>query len=300
MKSLILSTLILSSILWSSCDKIDDPFPEDRSNNNTDTTIAAGEFETPDLSNLKRRILLEDYTGQTCGNCPGAALTAKGLKTTYEDQIIVVAVHAGFFAEPYPSGSKFRTDFRTASGDVWNDDFAVTGNPKGMISRTEYNSTTVLDPNAWGSAIAVMEEDIPLFDVQLKVDFNSTDNTIDITSGAYVVNDISGDYNLILCLVEDSIVDWQKNYSGGGDPNYPDGDVSDYVHEHVLRDNINGSYGDAIISGSESGDSWLINTYSYNIDNTWNVDHCSIIGFIIDANTNVVYQANEIYITDNH
>ncbi len=158
----------------------------------------------------------------------------------------------------------------------------------------------MLDPTAWASAIALMEQDVPLFDVQLKVDFNSSDNTVDITAGTYVINDVSGDYNLVLCLIEDSIVDWQKNYSGGGDPNYPDGDVSNYIHEHVLRDNINGSYGDNIISGAESSDTWVINTYSYNLDNLWDADRCHVLAFVHDATTNEVLQVAEIHVTDNH
>jgi thiol-disulfide isomerase/thioredoxin len=44
---------------------------------------------------VTRRVLLEDFTGHTCNNCPAAAVIAEGLQTFYgEDQLILVGVHA--------------------------------------------------------------------------------------------------------------------------------------------------------------------------------------------------------------
>jgi len=48
------------SIVITSCDVLEGPFDE-QVNNNIDTTKPL------------RKILLEDYTGHTCGNCPCAA-----------------------------------------------------------------------------------------------------------------------------------------------------------------------------------------------------------------------------------
>ena len=50
-----------------------------------------------------RKILLEDYTGHKCPNCPEAAVEAHNLKLAYGDSLVIMAVHAGVFAEPAPS-----------------------------------------------------------------------------------------------------------------------------------------------------------------------------------------------------
>ena len=56
-----------------------------------------------------KKILLEDYTGHKCGNCPRAAEKAEELKEIYGDQLIPIAIHAGFFASDF--GGNFTTDF---------------------------------------------------------------------------------------------------------------------------------------------------------------------------------------------
>jgi len=293
-KALLLPALIVSVLVINSCDKIEDPYPES-SNPQVDTS-GSNNFTAPDLETLKRRILIEDYTGHTCGNCPSAAIIATGLKTTYGDQVRILGVHAGFFAEPYGSGNEFRTDFRTASGEEWNTDFGVTGNPKGMVSRLEYGSVVVLDPSAWGSAASILIDDEPLFDVQMEIDYDSGNKTFTVDVGTYVVNSVTGNYNLVVCVVEDSIVDWQQDYS------LPSADqhVEDYVHEHVLRDNINGTYGSALITGSELAETWLVQSYIYTLDSEWNADHCSVLAFVADATTKEILQVGDIYIIDSH
>lgn len=287
------------SISWMSCDKIDDPFP-DTGTSNIDTT-SEHNFENPDLTTLKRRILLEDYTGHTCGNCPSAALTAATVKSTFGSQVYIMAVHAGFFAEPYGGGNKFTSDYRTEVGEEWNTDFAVTGNPKGMVSRVEYNSATVLDPSAWNSAASILSGDSPLFDIQMESEFSESENSFSLTVGSYIVNDISGNYNLSVCLIEDSIIDWQKNYDPGGDPAYASPEEENYIHQHMLRDNINsGTYGENIITGSALGDTWVITSYDYTLDSEWNPDHCSIIAFISDATNKEILQVGEIHVKNSH
>ena len=292
--ALLLPFVIVSFLGINSCDKIDDPYPE--TGNVPVDTSGSHNFTAPDIATLKRRILIEDYTGHTCGNCPSAAIIARGLKTTYGDQVHILGVHAGFFAEPYGSGNEFRTDFRTASGEEWNTDFGVTGNPKGMVSRLEYGSVVVLDPSAWGSAASILIDNEPLFDVQMEIDYDSGNKTFTVDVGTYVVNSVTGNYNLVVCVVEDSIVDWQQDYS------LPSADqhVEDYVHEHVLRDNINGTYGSALITGSELAETWLVQSYIYTLDSEWNADHCSVLAFVADATTKEILQVGDIYIIDSH
>ena len=49
------------------------------------------------------------------------------------------------------------------------------------------------------------------------------------------LKNVDGEYNIVIAITEDSIVDWQKNGS------YDD---SVYVHNHVLRAIINNTWGE--------------------------------------------------------
>ena len=90
MKNLIYSIFIISFI--SSCDIIEEPYL----NNN------AGGVDTSSNQYVKN-ILIEDFTGHLCQNCPDAARELEAIHDVYGAQIIGLAIHVGNgFARPYP------------------------------------------------------------------------------------------------------------------------------------------------------------------------------------------------------
>ena len=83
-----LATFLFSCcISFQSCDVIEEPFTEE--------IVVGG------CAEKCKKILLEDYTGHKCGNCPRAAEKAEELKAIYDDQLVSIAVHAGFFASTF-------------------------------------------------------------------------------------------------------------------------------------------------------------------------------------------------------
>ena len=87
-----------------------------------------------------QNVLIEDYTGHTCPNCPEAARELQAIHDIYGDQIIGMAIHVSkSFARPYhiSQAPQFQYDFRTQWGDAWDDFFGISlaGLPRGMINR---------------------------------------------------------------------------------------------------------------------------------------------------------------------
>ena len=132
MKNLIYSIFIISFI--SSCDIIEEPYL----NNN------GGGVDTTSNQYVKN-ILIEDFTGHLCQNCPDAARELEAIHDVYGAQIIGLAIHVGnTFARPYPlSEAKFTYDFRSKWGEELDNFFNITdaGLPKGMINRIDYSSS---------------------------------------------------------------------------------------------------------------------------------------------------------------
>ncbi|MFN5378805.1 MAG: hypothetical protein ACK5BQ_08575, partial [Ignavibacteria bacterium] len=87
----------LLSLVLISCDVVNAPYeknpkdPSDTLLKDTSTVIT----RTGALQN----VLLEDYTGQLCGNCPEAAEIADRLYKVNGGRVIVTAIHAGIFAK---------------------------------------------------------------------------------------------------------------------------------------------------------------------------------------------------------
>ena len=92
------------SNIFQSCDVIEGPFTE--------------EIIVEECAEKCKKILLEDYTGHKCGNCPRAAEKAEELKEIYGVQLIPIAIHAGFFASDF--GGNFTTDFTSIAGNEWD------------------------------------------------------------------------------------------------------------------------------------------------------------------------------------
>jgi thiol-disulfide isomerase/thioredoxin len=238
-----------------------------------------------------RKVLVEDYTGHTCGNCPYAADVLKDLECEWGDRVVPLAVHVGFFAEPqnYPDGS-YSTNFRTPAGNQWNTEFgnSAQGLPNGLINRRQEGGSFPQSYTVWQAQVAnllAVPADATMSMTNTYSEGSRTVNTsIDITA----INDLnSGPYNVIVCLTEDSVVDWQKDY----DPELEDENVPDYVHMHVLRDNFNGTWGDQVGSGNIASGTVENMSVSLTIDQEWDENNCNVVAFIYRTDNKEVIQA---------
>lgn len=273
---------IFFSIIFSSCDKIETPYKE-----------IVG---CPELGPRTRRILVEDYTGHTCGNCPSAALVAQNLKDVYCDQVIIMGVHAGFFAK-IKSGPKYTTDFTNEDSQEYDVTFgnSIAGNPNGMINRTELNGSKIIQPANWETALLNLKD--LLADVSLDVTstYDGISNSIDVEVDATFFNTLDGSYSIVVSFVEDNIVDWQKDYTKPSDEE----DIEDYQHKHVYRGNINGTWGDVIDRNLTVEDTEHTFTYTYTPDPSWDISQSSLIAYIYNTSTYEILQVAESHVDSN-
>ena len=67
-------------------------------------------------ASAERNVLIEDFTGQRCVNCPAATKKIEELHSQYGDRIIPVAIHSGPFAHRSTMSSPLLS-LGTATGD---------------------------------------------------------------------------------------------------------------------------------------------------------------------------------------
>jgi hypothetical protein len=101
-----------------------------------------------------RVILLEEFTGHLCVNCPEATMLAHDLKQSYGDKLLLLSIHAGDLAKP--SAAPYERDFLTPPGTAIFNHFAPIGVPTGMVNRTESGGSVVLFKDGWESAIQAL------------------------------------------------------------------------------------------------------------------------------------------------
>jgi hypothetical protein len=279
--SLILFVLIAG--IFASCDKIDPPY----------TTQGGGGGGEPE--EVIQKVLLEDYTGHKCVNCPAAAKLAGDLKEVYGDQLIIMAVHAGYFAEP--ENPPFDLDLRTAIGDQWDTYYNVIGNPQGLVNRKLYNGAALVLPAGWGEKVQEIVTNVtPQASISLETSFDAETRKLDVAVNSKFLSGFSEPYYLQVVLVEDSIQGAQSNNNPAvGDTPI----IEDYYHRHVLRQDINGIYGDAV-NGTEAivANEVYNHNYSLTLNAAYKAQHCSVIAFLYRISDNEILQVEEKHIVD--
>ncbi|MFC2131673.1 Omp28-related outer membrane protein [Bacteroidota bacterium] len=269
----ILITSILSVFVLSCCNtEIDGPYLE------------GGNNLKPIDSGSVKKVLLEDYTGFTCGNCPKAAIEAHRLIEAYPDKIIVMAVHAGNYAEP---NTTHTYDFRTETGTEWDSFFgnSAAGNPNGMVSRKGFlESEHILRFAGWEQVVQKTLSETPKVTLELvALFFEESREILAFVSYNYLQSQEKYN-NLIISIIEDSVVEYQTDYT-----QVPK-DIEDYVHNHVLRKTLNGPWGDKLLTQGGT------KIYKYRIpeNSDWRPEKLKIVAFISDVgNTYEVIQAEE-------
>ena len=81
-------TILLLSLLplLFSCDYIDE---------NERFIVVDSHFEQPDTESVVKNVLLEDFTGQRCVNCPRGSEVIEQLQEAYPERLIAVGIHGG-------------------------------------------------------------------------------------------------------------------------------------------------------------------------------------------------------------
>jgi len=269
---IIFTVFIVAVLLFSSCDKIKAPYALARHGNITDTVI---DWDT--VVPVKR-VLLEDYTGHTCQNCPAAAVIAHNQDALYHGKLVVLAVHAGYYAEP--GAGEFAIDFRTTAGEQWNTDFKIAAYPSGMINRALFNNHQVIGSPDWVTDIASIINGTPDMNMILINDYDTTSRTVNSQIYSQFRHSMTGSYTITVGVMEDNIISAQDSSNVV---------IHNYNFKDVFRGAVNGTYGEILTSVVDPNLTYL-GKFSIPINTTWVANNCWVIAFVSNSATKEVIQ----------
>lgn len=267
--------LSFSLILFSRCEKVD--FPAEKVAN-ADTVKADIQI---------RNILLEDYTGHQCGNCPSAALVAENITKQYKGRVITIAVHAGFFSR---TNTKYPTSYTTTIGNEWDGSsgFGVSaiGNPNGMVNRKNYDGGGIVQKESkWPASVVSALEDPFILDLNIKSKFDVSTRQLNTTVVAKFKNSYPNPVNLTVVLTEDSIIGPQTDYTKKPDL------IPNYVFMHMLRGGITSAWGTPLKNNPiQAGDSITLSFPNYAVNPSFKEKFLTVIAFASDATNREVLQ----------
>ena len=284
-------------LLMSACDKVTDPRIAGAADPNK---LVGSNFTTNTNSPANiRKVLVEDYTGHTCGNCPLAANVAYSLSNQFPNSVVVMAVHAGNYAA-VDNADGYPAYYGTPAGEKWflnpssGFGFQTAGNPNGMINRKVYPGSSLIESyTKWFSTVYYSQQnDLNVLNFNMTTFYDPSIRALNLDISTKLVATYTNNIMMSAGILEDSIVGPQKDYRY-----FPDR-VANYTFNHMLRGTFkNAPYGDLLVKApANSGDTAHIRFVGLTLDASFNVNHMWAIVFAYDAQTLEVLQAEKVRI----
>ena len=304
-----LAIALFSIVINTSCDKVNNPYPKQFVA--IDTTLLSGmtlaqykntlwtDFTVN--SNLNRNVLIEDFTGHKCVNCPTAAKTARLIEDANLNRVFVASIHAG------PNGT---AAFQTVSGSVFSHDFTnpqgleisklitdggFVGNPSGTVNRTIHGGQIFQNYTTWDNYTSVI-----LSENDLKVNLQAITNYFPSTRGLFLHTEvdlktsISDDLYQVVYLIEDSLIAPQITPA-----DWPVANLDmNYVHHDIHRGCLDGlSSGRKLTTDfkkdkngkATTGEKYNLN-YSYKLPEEYDVTNMHLLIYVYNKSTKEIYQ----------
>lgn len=213
----------------------------------------------------KRTVLLEDFTGQRCVNCPKGTAVIHQLEEDYGNAVVAVGIYSGSFGK---TAAGRLLPLTTETGNEYFDHWKLNEQPIGMVNR----HGAVNYPNWTRDVKEELAKPAPLT-IGLEATADG-DKMIITLNEEGTDGTVTG--KLQVWVVEDSIVATQTRHDPIDNDNVTINDQN-YVHNHVLRTAVNGTWGDDFTIGEGERKT---QTMTQTLDASWNVANLSVVAFV--------------------
>lgn len=229
-----------------------------------------GRIEYVKPAEVGRTVLIEDFTGQRCINCPTGTEAINNIVNAYgEENVIAVGIHSGPLGF---AGNKRFMGLMTDTGNEYYkhwDSANKIGQPWALFNRSAAPSSNYY---TWAADVSkIISKKAPMSITIANIyDADTRQLTTDISAYGTDGNTTG---KLQVWLIEDGIVAFQL---------MPDGSTNnEYVHNHVFRAAVNGTWGeDVTVREAEATEK----QYTYTLPETWNADKVSVVAFVYNDN----------------
>jgi len=222
-----------------------------------------------DLEPEARKVLVEEFTGVRCVQCPAGSAELENLLGIHGEQLVVVSIHAGFFSNPYNDGNDFRTD----EGEALNAFLDLPeGYPTAVINRKlfENEADLQLPRTTWGGFITAEKVELSDIILDLSLDYNPDTRRLVANSTIKPVVTVDVPTRISVMVLESGVVGHQIT---------PEGLNEEYVHKHVLRGMMTSSTGETITE-SLTANSTIEKSHNMVLPDDWKTDKMSVIVFV--------------------
>ncbi|HLS12020.1 MAG TPA: Omp28-related outer membrane protein [Flavobacteriaceae bacterium] len=241
-----------------------------------------------------KKVVLEEFTGINCVFCPDGHRIAQAIKDQNPDDVFLINVHVGGFANPGSGQPDFRTSFGTALANQ----SGLQGYPSGTVNRHVFSgSTTALGRGSWAAAANIILQQESYVNIAGTAEIDVLTNELNVTVEVYYTGDSPEATNkLNVALLQDNTLGPQTGGNMG----------NNYVHMHRLVHFLTGQWGEDVTNTTEG--SFEEFTFTYEIPNDYRdvdvvLEDLKVIAYLAEGNQEILtgdeMQINFINVAEN-
>jgi thiol-disulfide isomerase/thioredoxin len=227
-------------------------------------------------------VLIQEFTGQYCSNCPTGAQTVHSIQEAYPESVVAVNFHPENTQYTQQIGDiKLTCPEATAYYEYYHPD----GFPAAIIDGTSFSGSLIQKNIAkWsGFVTEALEVEAPA-SVSLIANYDAATRALTADWSVLYTNDYAGRCSLLVWVIENGIVGSQLSGKTI---------IRDYEHNHVLRGAVNGTWGEEIGENFTAGHTFS-GSATRVLDESWKVENCQLVGVLFATSTKQILQTTII------
>ncbi|MBC8045733.1 MAG: Omp28-related outer membrane protein [Fimbriimonadaceae bacterium] len=251
-----------------------------------DTSLVDTTYQTDSIFTPQNRVvLLEDFTGQLCPNCPAAHEIIADIVDEHGDNVANIAMY-NYFADE-SSQLAYVIDEAIELGDYLG---PIIGWPIGAVNRKDFGSG-ILQPKELYSTYTDSELLItPSCNISMTYGYNFTTRKLNVFVTVKYLDTITTVNHLSVAICENGIIDFQHDELG---------EIPDYTHNHVLRKMLTLATGTELSATNEPGRLYR-KEFAITLPDDWVKENLEVIAYVhnYEADNKEVLQTAIIHLED--
>ena len=225
--------------------------------------------------NFVKRVLIEDYTGTWCGNCPRVNHAVE-LARAQTDKIVTVGIHRSSSNPADANYDPYNYD-TSALEAILN----MSGYPKALLNRmTRWQP---LEQNNITQVINLTQGENPKLGLAMNVSI--VGSTLNLETKVKFSKDFSN-LKLVVYVLENGLIYDQVNYT-----NFytGPGTISNFEHDHVLKACLTPLLGEEIANTNTNVGQTYTKSFSVPVpSNIANLNNIEFVAFVVDENNKAI------------
>jgi hypothetical protein len=279
-------------VLLSSCEGCKEKGPIINFGGSASTGDTTYVLSAPEATSPKK-ILIEEFTGAKCSNCPAARDVLSGIDAQYPNRLVKLELHPKEHPLGGPVKDLGKYDFRNQSvSDILTTFYGgafTTGIPIAGIDRIPYKGSRLIDKADWPGFIDERLKIASSANIKLTNSYNAATGEGTVRVRVSYTKAITGKQYISLAITESNIVDAQD---------YPTRIDTFYNFKHVLRKLVTPASGAEIMAAIPTKEAGRVfeGNFSYKIDAAWKAENCELVVFLHNnlGEEKEVLQAEEV------